>query len=149
MLPPDMAAALWQDPEAWAAGGRRDRGSLPGEAQCCLGPRSAFQNLPGPSFRTSTFSSPADVEHSPRPPCLLAMFLARPGRAPLPGAGREQAGQAGPGGRAPQLPARTCRRSQLQLVAPGRSQIEAPFKPVTLCVLFPKGSSSFMCMQNG
>lgn len=31
-------------------------------------------------------------------------------------------------GRAPQLPARTCWRSQLQLAAPGRSQIEAPFK---------------------
>lgn len=47
-------------------------------------------------------------------------------------------GRQGWGEEAPQLPARTCRRSQLQLVAPGRSQIEAPFKPQLCAFCFQR-----------
>lgn len=47
-------------------------------------------------------------------------------------------GRQGWGEEAPQLPARTCRRSQLQLVAPGGSQIEAPFKPQLCAFCFQR-----------
>lgn len=115
-------------------------------------------NLPGPSRTfcdlsepSRTFSSRADIEQSrgrsagaermwrtPCSPCGPVPHISwLPHGLDLPGAGGRQ-GRQGRGEEAPQLPARTCRRSQLQLVAPGRSQIGAPFKPQLCAFCFQR-----------
>lgn len=142
-------------------GTERLGGALDLQATVSPCPRVALTtsyNLPGPSRTfwdlsepSRTFSSRADIEQSrgrsagaermwrtPCSPCGPVPHISwLPHGLDMPGAGGRQ-GRQGRGEEAPQLPARTCRRSQLQLVAPGRSQIGAPFKPQLCAFCFQR-----------
>lgn len=149
IFPPDMVAGC----------NYRETRRVLQESSCPRVAPTVFYNIPGPS---RTFSSCADIEQSggrkagaewmwqtPRSPCSPVppiSWLPHGLDMPCAGArqGRQGWGEEEISAACSHLPALataiTCTRSKPNW---------GPFQTATLCVLFPKGSSSFMCMQNG
>ena len=149
---PALAQSLVNAPGAWAwrsrsQGTETGRLSQAGHSVApARGGPGPFQNLLQPCchgpFRTKAAARTLPSPHWPRGPVpgVPAVSLARPGPALC------RSGQGGQGSSA----ARSHLPALATAISCARSKPSGgPFQTVTLRVLFPKGSSSAVCMQNG